>query len=70
MGTEWYTHEKTQALRTEINEKINELKNRWASGEFTGASFDETCQLNAKHIGFLMALEEVLDYIVEIDHNA
>jgi len=68
---EWLGHDITTDLIKTLKEDIAALKDRWAVGAFTGASFDETAQLNAKALGLTEALENILDYVTDLaeDNN-
>ena len=61
---DWLGHPVTQAVRQLCRLRQEELKERWASGEFTDLSQFGTAILNAKAIGNYEAYEKVrkLDY--------
>jgi len=66
---EWLGHDITADLIKTLKEDIVTLKDRWSAGAFTGASFDETAQLNSKALGLVEALENILDYITNIEEE-
>ena len=50
-------------LIEEIKWQVDEIKNAWANGKYTGAEAYETTQLNAQAIGQIQTLENILEYI-------
>lgn len=62
----WYHHPGTQYLIKELKSVITQAKDGWVSGQFTASSFEETIQLNAKAIGIVQSVEDVLALIEEI----
>lgn len=66
---EWLGHDLTRDLIKTLSEDIDLMKDRWVAGSFTGASFDETAQLNAKALGIVESLERVLEYITSVEES-
>lgn len=63
----WSVSPLTRALKCDIEASIEELKEAWASGSFTGPSMDETAQLNAKTLGMVQALQDIIDQIHSLE---
>jgi len=66
---EWLLSEDTGKLKKYLKEYIEEVKDMWASGQFTGESSDSTVQLNAKAIGTVHFAETLLEELVEKTHD-
>lgn len=52
----WLTHPVTGAVRAYLEEQVAQAQVDWVNGVFTGASMEETVQLNSEAIGRVRAL--------------
>lgn len=66
---EWLGHDITSLLIKTLKEDINTIKDQWALAHFTGKTFDETAQLNAKALGLVEAYETILEYITSTEET-
>jgi hypothetical protein len=57
---EWLLHPVTQDFKKLLKYKREDIKERWANGNFTAESADGTKQLNAEALGWVWMLEQVL----------
>jgi len=67
LKTEWLANAFTMELIQSLQLTIDSIKSQWTDGAFTGAEGTETLQLNARAIGQVTALEDVLEAIKEVD---
>ena len=58
---EWLQHPVTQAFRKYLSNNIRDFQEGWSNGAFTGATSDETIQLNSKAIGQIQILQNILE---------
>jgi hypothetical protein len=57
----WLLHPVTQALKVALEAEVAGIQLDWVNGTFTGATADETLQLNANAIGRSQALARVAE---------
>lgn len=56
---EWLASDWTVSLLREVEESVEATMAGWANGAYTGASADETAQMNAKALGFVDAMLQI-----------
>lgn len=57
----WKEHPVTELLMDLLRERLASRKEMWASGYFTGPSFEETCIRNSAAQGACSAYEDILN---------
>lgn len=57
---QWLNSLATVEFLKQIEKSIEEIQSLWGSGQFTGSTQGETIQLNAKAIGTVEALKDIL----------
>jgi len=65
-GLEWYQDPITQTLVRGLKEAINSQKENWSAGAFTGPTEYETIQKNSQALGYIQALDLILEIIEDI----
>lgn len=60
---EWYRNSVTQELLKELRETAEYTKERWENEDFIGESLEQGALQNAKALGGLKALREVIGVI-------
>jgi len=61
----WLQLPVTKELFSYLKEWDEELKDRWANGNFTAETYDKTIQLNSQAIGIHKTLESLLNITYE-----
>jgi hypothetical protein len=64
---EWFHHPVTQVFLQELRETRQESLEAWAREVFTGATAEATAMSNAKALGGMDVLKQVIDLLEE--HN-
>ena len=59
--TEWKQHPMTVRLFKYLEQERQKIVNGWAGGHLTSPSIDETVQMNAKGIGAVQCIDELLN---------
>lgn len=59
--SEWLDHPVTKQYQQILLSLRKDLLEQWAAGNFTGSSAEETVQLNAKALGRIHQLEELME---------
>lgn len=62
----WKQHPVTDEFVSILEERRRDLQDSWSAGQFTGKSTDETAQMNAKAIGQVQMLEDILQSIEDM----
>ena len=57
---EWLQHPVTVQFRRALHMKADDYVTGWETGAYTGATADETVQLNSLHLGHVKALRAIL----------
>jgi len=52
-----------------LNVSQRSIEARWSTGAYTGGTFDETAQLNAKALGASAQIRNILNFIDQIKHG-
>lgn len=65
----WKQHPVTEAFIAVLDGRKRTLQDSWSAGQFTGNSTDETAQMNAKAIGQVQMLEDILQSIEDMGHE-
>lgn len=65
----WKQHPVTEAFIAALDERKRTLQDSWSAGQFTGKSTDETAQMNAKAIGQVQMLDDILQSIEDMGHE-
>lgn len=56
----WLSHPTTQLFRQALRRQVQLLQDSWADAQFTHESSDATAQLNAKALGKVSAIRDIL----------
>lgn len=67
---EWYRNPVTQELLKELRETVQETKDNWEAGIYVGESLEQGALQNAKALGGLQVLNEVIGVIEECKEKA
>ena len=62
---EWYRHPATQRMWDIMKARRSALQESWAAGAFTHESTEGTAQQNAKALGKVQQLEELMELIYD-----
>ena len=62
-------HPETKALVTRLHEDRLAIQEQWANGVYTALEQSGTIQLNAKALGAVIAITDVLDYFTIEEEN-
>lgn len=64
---EWLSNPYTMELLDSLRTNMEVIREGWASGSFTGSQSSETLQLNAQAIGQHNALNDIVNYILDLN---
>lgn len=66
---EWYFNPGTVEFMAKLEADLAGVKDDWANGAFTSSSEHETVQLNAKALGYINAVTDILEWIRSDDEG-
>lgn len=68
---EWKTHQVTKEWFKYLKRLREDVKEAWSNGVFTGESSEATAQLNAKALGKIQMLSDLIesDFLTEEEKN-
>ena len=56
----WLNQNVTQFYKSKLEQAIEDIKDNWANGDFTGVTQEETIQKNSEAIGKVQQTAEIL----------